>query len=153
MAELACPAPFAPNYAALMRRGLLRTVLLIATVTVVWLLVAPSQAFAMPRNGAPVCDPRGAITFAPPPQIQDTELSLDIAPDCFELTAIDFRLVKNVDHGRTAPPELSSSQESMTGSAHVVVDLEFSARLPAPSVVERAPQAADRESLERPPRR
>lgn len=135
-----------------MRRRLARILVAVATVVVVWLLVAPSQAFALPRNGAPVCDPRGAITFAPPPQIQDAELSLDIPPDCFDLAAIDFRLVKNVDHGRSAPPELSSSQESMTGAAPILLGLEFSERLPAPSVVERAPRAADRESLERPPR-
>lgn len=134
-----------------MRRRLLRTLLLIATVTVAWLLVAPSQAFALPRNVAPVCDPRGAITFAPPPQIQDAELSLDIPADCLDLAAIDFRLVKNVDHGRNAPPELTSSQESMTGIGALLLGLEFSERLPAPSLVEREPEAVDRESLERPP--
>jgi hypothetical protein len=135
-----------------MRRRLLRTVLLIATVTVVWLLVSPSQAFAMPRNAAPVCDPRGAITFAPPPQIQDAEVSFDIPADCFELAAIDFRLVKSLDHGRSAPPELKMSQESATSTGLVLLGLEFSERVPAPTVVEREPQAADRESLERPPR-
>jgi hypothetical protein len=128
-------------------------VLLIATVTVVWLLVSPSQAFAMPRNAAPVCDPRGAITFAPPPQIQDAEVSFDIPADCFERAAIDFRLVKSLDHGRSAPPELKPSQDSATGTGVVVLlGLEFSERVPAPTVVEREPRAADRESLERPPR-
>lgn len=136
-----------------MRRRVLRTLLLIATVTVVWLLVAPSQAFAMPRNAAPVCDPRGAITFAPPPQIQDVELSFDIPADCFDLAAIDFRLVKNLEHGRSAPPELSSSQDSMTAADALSLVGEFSERLPVPTVVDCEPNAADRESLERPPRR
>lgn len=132
---------------------MLKTLLALATVTVVWLLVAPSQAFAMPRNAAPVCDPRGAITFAPPPQIQDAEVSFDIPADCLDLAAIDFRLVKNLDHGRSAPPELSSSQDSMTGTDVMQLGLEFSERIPVPTVVTCEPKAADRESLERPPRR
>ena len=134
-----------------MRRRALRTLLLIATVTVVWLLVSPSTALAMPRNAAPVCDPRGAITFAPPPQIQDAELSLDIPADCFDLGAIDFRLVKNVDHGRTAPPELSSSQESMTAANVALFGLEVSERVPAPRARREAPPAGVRRSLDRPP--
>ena len=30
-----------------------------------------------PTERAPLCDPRGATTFAPPPQMQDVEVSLD----------------------------------------------------------------------------
>lgn len=127
--------------------------LVLATLVVVWLLVAPSQAFALPRNAAPVCDPRGAITFAPPPQIQDAELSLDIPADCLDLAVLDFRLVKGLDHGRTAPPDLTSSQDSVTGIGAILCGLEFSERLPIDAAPERAPKLADLESLERPPRR
>jgi hypothetical protein len=134
-----------------MRRRLVRTLLLVATVTVVWLLVSPSQALAMPRSGAPVCDPRGAITFAPPPQIQDPELSLDVPVDCFDLAAIDFRLVNGVDHGRSAPPDLSSSQESVTGMDALLFGLEFTERVPAPRAIASAPPAGVRPTLERPP--
>ena len=34
-------------------------------------------AAAAPGDRAPLCDPRGAITFAPPPQMQDVEVTLD----------------------------------------------------------------------------
>lgn len=30
-----------------------------------------------PMSGAPLCDPRGMIRLAPPPQLQDSEVSLD----------------------------------------------------------------------------
>lgn len=133
-------------------RRLLRTLLAVATLVVVWLVVAPRTAFAMPRSGAPLCDPRGAITFAPPPQVQDVELSLDIPPDCFDIGPLDLRLLENADHGRSAPPELSSTQEPGAVTDGLRLDLVFSERLPVRILVEREPQLADRDSLERPPR-
>jgi hypothetical protein len=132
-----------------MPRRLLRTLFVIATVTVVWLLVSPSSAWALP-NRAPICDPRGAITFAPPPQIQDAEVSLDIPADCFE-AVFDLRLVKNFDHGRSAPPELTSSQESMTSVNVPMLAFEFSERTKLSFDDDVAPPSGVRASLERPP--
>ncbi|MBX3228576.1 MAG: hypothetical protein KIT84_07980 [Labilithrix sp.] len=134
------------------RRLLLRTLLACATLVVVWLVVAPKTALALPRSGAPICDPRGAITFAPPPQIQDAELSLDIPADCYDVGPLDLRLLKNVDHGRPAPPELSSSQDSATALLGLRLDLVFSERLPVRVLVEREPSRADHDSIDRPPR-
>lgn len=134
-------------------RRVLRALLTVATLVVVWLVVAPRSAFAAtPLSGAPICDPRGAITFAPPPQIQDAELSLDIPADCFDIGPLDLRLVKNADHGRSAPPELTSSQEPAAAVAGLRLDLVFSERLPVRVFVESEPPLADRDSLERPPR-
>ena len=136
-----------------MRHGPWRALLAIATLVVVWLVVAPSTAFAAsPLSGAPICDPRGAITFAPPPQIQDTETSLDIPADCFDIGPLDLRLVKNADHGRSAPPELTSSQEPAAATCGLRLDLQFSERLAVRVLVESEPQLADRESIERPSR-
>jgi hypothetical protein len=132
-----------------MRRRLLRTLLFIATVAVVWLLVSPSNAWALPSR-APICDPRGAITFAPPPQIQDAEVSLDIPADCFE-GVFDLRLVKNLEHGRSAPPELTSSQESMTSATVPMLAFEFSERTKLSFDDDVAPPRGVRVELERPP--
>ncbi len=134
-----------------MRRRLLKTLLVIATVTVVWLLVAPSEALAMPLNGAPVCDVRGATTFAPPPQIQDAELSFDIPADCLDIAALDLRLVKVVGQGHSAPPELTSTQEPVSVANALRFDLVFTERLPAPVYDSTSPAVGVRLSLERPP--
>jgi hypothetical protein len=59
-----------------------RLIVAIAAAVCVWLFA--SSAFAAP---APQCDPRGAITFAPPPQLQPPEQSLDAletGPTCVE---------------------------------------------------------------------
>lgn len=74
-AELAFRDQGARNFAPLMRKKLARAFVTLATLVVVWLVASPASAST---SRAPVCDPRGAIGFAPHPQIQDIEQSLDI---------------------------------------------------------------------------
>ena len=65
-----------------MRTRALRLLLTLTTLVVVWLVASPAMAsegtLASLANKAPLCDPRGAITFAPPPQMQEPTSSLDI---------------------------------------------------------------------------
>jgi hypothetical protein len=128
--------------------SLVRAILAVATFAVVWLIVSPASA-ATPR--APVCDPRGAIGFAPPPQIQDVELSFDIPADCFEVT-FDLRDAKNVVPGGGGPIAISFSQEPAVAITAAVPALGSSERLPVPAVTPPRLPPGVRRSLERPPR-
>jgi hypothetical protein len=129
-----------------MPRKLLHAIVAIATFMVVWLVASPASATP---NRAPVCDPRGAIGFAPPPQIQDTEQSLDIPADCVEVNVFDS---KYVGQGRGAPPDLTSSTEPVSAVPPLLLDLVFAERLPAALVIEARPPPGVRASLDRPPR-
>jgi hypothetical protein len=115
----------------------------IATFVVVWLVVSPAQAMA------PLCDPRGAVGFAPPPQFQDEERSLDIPPDCVEVNPLE---TKNYLPGRPAALDLSSSQEPVAASTSVLPSFVFSERLPVRIEVEARPPPGVHDSIERPPR-
>ena len=128
-----------------MRRRLLRAVLVVATVMVVWLVVSPARA----ANAlAPVCDPRGAIGFAPPPQIQDEERSLDIPADCFEVSPLES---KNVVPGSRASIEISFAQEPAADGERLLVHAPFVMRLPvAETDAVRLPHGVQA-SLDRPP--
>lgn len=117
--------------------------LAVATFAVVWLVVSPASAMA------PVCDPRGAIGFAPPPQIQDAELSLDIPADCFDVNPLETR---NYVPGHHVQIETWTSQEPIAATPLVVLALEFTERLPVREHVEARPPPGFRMSLDRPPR-
>jgi hypothetical protein len=129
-----------------MKRRLLRTLLALATFAVVWLVVSPASASP---SMAPLCDPRGAITFAPPPQIQDAELSLDIPADCATDSPSESR---NVVPGRGPQIDISFSQEPVAASGTRLPALIFAERLPARVAVDVGLRPGVRASLERPPR-
>jgi hypothetical protein len=121
--------------------------LAIATFTVVWLVASPASA--LPAR-APVCDPRGAIGFAPPPQIQDAEQSLDIPADCYDVSPLETR---NIVPGRGHRVlDFSSSQEPVAATAPIVPVLAFAERLAVRVVIEARPPPGVRSSLDRPPR-
>jgi len=125
-------------------RTLLRAFVTLATFAVVWFVASPAQA------AAPVCDPRGAIMFAPPPQMQDPEQSLDVVAPCDR--AEDPFAARQVTPQRGPQIDLSSSQEPVTPSAFVVPLSPPLARIAAPEeALPRAP-AGVRSALERPPR-
>lgn len=126
-------------------RSVVRAVVTFATLVAVWLVVSPAQAF----GSAPVCDPRGATMFAPPPQIQDEERSIDIV-DCGDTTPLDDMV--NVGEGRTrASIEWSASSAGTLGTPPVVGLCE-GVRLRAPEgAIERLPRGT-LSSVERPPR-
>ena len=117
-----------------------------ATFTVVWLVVSPASALP---NRAPVCDPRGAVGFAPPPQFQDLERSLDIPADCVEVSFLETR---NVVPGRAPQYDFSIAQEPVVQAAAELPALVFTERLPARVVVEGRPRSGVHARLERPPR-
>lgn len=117
----------------------------VATFVVAWLVVTPS-AFA----AAPLCDPRGAIMFAPPPQIQDLEQSLDI-PACDD-HADDLFAGKSVVHRGAPQLDASSSQEPATTAATAVPLAPPLARVAAPEPREMRPPSGVRSCIERPPR-
>lgn len=153
-ALLAFPAAAGPDYASPMRPRsrqlhVLRLVSALATFVVAW-LVAPQVAWAAPTP-APVCDPRGAIMFAPPPQIQDLEQSLDVVAPC-DGRAEDPREAKHVTRGHGTSIDFSSSQEPATADDLVVPLAAPLARMNAPEPdLTRAPSGV-RSDVERPPR-
>lgn len=77
--------------------------------TFVWLL-APSA-----RAAAPLCDSRGAITFAPPPTLEEPNASIDVgdADDCSSQSRDDVAL----DHGQHG----SSTQTAAEDGARALV--------------------------------
>lgn len=143
----------------MIRRKILSALLAVATFTVVWLVVSPASAAGLsaygpdaPRMGrtpAPVCDPRGAIGFAPPPQIQDLELSLDIPADCLGDGLLETR---NYVPGHPSQLDLSSSQEPVAPHTTALPAPELSERLPVRTHVKARLPSGVRVSLERPPR-
>ena len=73
-------------------------------VTLVWLL---SEKHAL--AAAPLCDARGAITFAPPPTLEEPNASIDVgdADDCGGSTQTDVTL----DHGQRGPSAQTSADD------------------------------------------
>jgi hypothetical protein len=129
-----------------MRRKLVHAFVTLATFMVVWLVTSPARAFS---DRAPVCDPRGAIGFAPPPQIQDAELSLDIPADCADISPLES---KNFMPGRGAPIDFSSSQEPASVTTPALPVLVLAERLPVRITTCARPPPGVRSPLERPPR-
>lgn len=129
-----------------MRRKLVHAFVALTTFMVVWLVTSPARAFS---DRAPVCDPRGAIGFAPPPQIQDAELSLDIPADCVDVSPLES---KNVVPGRSVSIDLSSSQEPVAAITPTLPAFVFAERLPVRVATCARPPPGVRASLDRPPR-
>jgi hypothetical protein len=127
-----------------MRSRALRILFTLTVFAIVWLVVKPAHA------AAPVCDPRGATMFAPPPQIQDAEQSLDVVPDC----AVDSPLdVRAVGPRRGGPIAFSFSQEPMAANAILLPPMLVGDKLDAPRSSLVRPPRGVRSALERPPRR
>jgi hypothetical protein len=122
-----------------------RLIVAIAAALGVWLIAAP--ALAAP---APQCDRRGAITFAPPPQLQPPEASLDVleaGPTCAEKLASDQGFEQGtLPIPTTAPePALAPATPSVPPATPVAVITEEDTRDGARPGV--------RTRLDRPPRR
>jgi hypothetical protein len=132
-----------------MRPQILRLVLTLATFVVAWLVV-PGIASAAVQ--APVCDPRGAIMFAPPPQLQDPDSSLDVVVNDDDCTRSPLEQ-RNV-MPEQAPQRIASSsfRDAAAVTASVPVPTAAPQRLPAPDASHTSPRPGFRTSLERPPR-
>jgi len=126
--------------------SLARPVVIVLAVLVVWLVPRVAQA------AAPLCDDRGAITFAPPPTLDAQSASVDVGSPvsgCFERAA-----VAGYDQGSApnpAPQSANAEIAPVNAGAHVLpapvslapLDaLTVGARVGAHSRVERPPRLA-----------
>ncbi len=130
-----------------MRQKLLRAIFAVATFAVVWLVASPARA-----AGAPVCDPRGAVAFAPPPQQQDPEQSLDIVVNDDDCTQSPLERKNVVPNRAPSPHAAFATQEPATADAAVPVQHPDTARLPAPDAPTSSARPGFPDSLDRPPR-
>ena len=94
-----------------------------------------------PTDRAPLCDPRGATTFAPPPQMQDVEVSLDSGLTLEEcLSSLRDNDVKRGAPVR-APVPLDASSASSTPRSSVPASCSPPARASSCPLRPRAPRA------------
>jgi hypothetical protein len=117
---------------------------------------APPPPSVPPSMRAPLCDPRGAITFAPPPQMQDVEVSLDTGlalDDCMSTSSGDSR---HAAPGRAPLPidGASASLDSALARALGAAILAHAARelVPAPIASTSCSRPGYRSTVDRPPR-
>ena len=163
----------------LLRNRFMRAFVTLTTLAVVWLVCAPARAqnasvtslkslttapmstmpapvdaSVPPTSRAPLCDPRGATTFAPPPQMQDVEVSLDTGftlDDC--VTSPTSREGRRAAPGR-APTPLDATASSDAAVSTAVATLAAAARelLPVPVASTLCPRPGIRSTVDRPPR-
>ena len=121
-----------------------------ATALCAWVVATPARA------AAPMCDQRGATVFAPAPQLQPIQTSLDIAPpesadesDCFARLA--HATSASGSHAPQAPAASVTGDPAIPSFAHGVIDPAW---VPAPDVVDATNDAREGVHLrvERPPR-
>lgn len=108
-----------------------------------------------PTDRAPLCDPRGATTFAPPPQMQDVEVSLDSGLTLEEcLASLRDDAVKRAAPGRAPLPFDASGASSDAAVIATRVMLAACARelLPAPVASTSCSRPGIRSTVDRPPR-
>ncbi|MBS2018239.1 MAG: hypothetical protein JST00_35545 [Deltaproteobacteria bacterium] len=135
---------------------LFHALLTIAAFFAVWVVgerIASASTEVLARK-APLCDARGAITFAPPPQMQDPLLSLDIDVnvDCFgPATPGETRHVTN-GHAPVPVDAAAVSREPLSRAATVVVARASGDRVPAPDASTPCPRPGHRSTVDRPPR-
>ncbi len=132
-----------------MRQKLLCALLSIVTFAVVWLVATPAHA----RTGAPVCDPRGAVVFAPPPQQQDPEVTLDIVVNDDDCTQSPLEQKHATPGNAPAPDAGAAAREPASAiSTTIVARATAEERLPAPAATAERERPGFRPSFERPPR-
>lgn len=129
-----------------MRRLVYRLVLSLVAAFAVMALAREAKAAT---SDAPQCDARAATTFAPAPQLQDPETSMDLREGPCGI---------EVDLSRAARPDRSISwtpdvQEPVALAARPRVFAPRGARVPAPSAETARVPDAPHVRLDRPPRR
>ncbi|MDB5219116.1 MAG: hypothetical protein JWO86_7043 [Myxococcaceae bacterium] len=110
---------------------------------------------ATPTDRAPLCDPRGAITFASAPQMQDVEVTLDTGltlDDCFGPSTDEH--TNHASRGRAPLPSDASSASTDAAVLRAAVVLAASGRelLPAPGPSTSCSRPGIRSTVDRPPR-
>ena len=130
-----------------MLRPRLRLIVAIATALCAWLVVIPA---AWASQSAPQCDHRGAITFAPPPQLQPPEQSL-LSPDD-DLTCVEKMLLGDgVHQGNSPPPSPTATEPVAPAATPAISNVTVHETLPRPDA-RVVVLAGVRSSVERPPR-
>ena len=129
-----------------MPRALLRLVVAFAAALTAWLVAAPAWA----SMSAPQCDNRGAITFAPPPQLQPMQQSIDATDD--DMTCVEKMLAAEGVHQGNAPPPSPSATEPVAAPALPILPAFAPRALPPELDVDARAPSGVRTSLERPPR-
>ncbi|AKU95787.1 hypothetical protein AKJ09_02451 [Labilithrix luteola] len=132
-------------------RLLLRVFVALTAFVAVW-IVAPSAARAASVNAAPVCDPRGAIMFAPPPQMQDPQQSLDIVVNEDDCTQSPLETRHLVSHRAPLLIDSGPAQDPATANVATSVADPESELCPAPVASLSFARPGFRSDLERPPR-
>jgi hypothetical protein len=182
MALLAFSGPMDPDYAALTRSRYLRVLFTLTAFAVVWLVSTRARAaeasMAMsvheaassenascapppaapppisPSTKAPLCDPRGATTYASAPQMQEVESTVDSGltfEDCMPTAAGDSR---HAAPGRVPLPidAFSASSDAAVMSAVAKLARAASELLPAPGPSTPCFLPGYRSTVDRPPR-
>jgi hypothetical protein len=128
-----------------MRRQWLKHALFVATALVAWLVAMPARA------EAPMCDPRGAVTFAPAPQLPAPTTSIDVGPmpaDCSD----DATLLRHFSGGHAPLAELVQSSEPAATNALPAIPSPADSGFAYVIVAENAGPHGVASSVERPPR-
>lgn len=98
---------------------------------------------------APQCDARGAITFAPPPKLDDQNVSIDRTPSTEALAALFDS--DGYERGRTPAPDATSMGEIAPAGFAMFLPDGFMGELASDPIF--APVIQEhRSTLERPPR-
>ncbi len=127
-----------------MPRSLVKYAICVATMVAAWLVASPARA------EAPLCDMRGATTFAPAPQLQQLQVSIDLGlekDDCDPLKLL--RMVSKDRPGQSweapaADPVAASHPAPRFTPGSALVHYAEPPMLP--------PSSGVRASIERPPR-
>ena len=106
--------------------------------------------------GAPLCDVRGATTFAPPPQMQETEVSLDTGltlEDCLAgFVSHDERVLRAGSGRAPLPQEIFSNSDPAVMTALATLARAPRELLPVPDASTTCPASGVRSTVDRPPR-
>jgi hypothetical protein len=129
-----------------MLRRWVRLFVAVATALAAWVVATPAHA------AAPLCDQRGATMFAPAPQLQPIETSIDVGPAPEDSCLADLAQA-SADDGRApqAPDARVSADPAVPNLSHGVIDPPW-----VPTRTARDVTVAERDgvrsSIERPPR-
>ncbi len=125
----------------------LRIAISLLAATFVWLLAEKHAQAA-----APLCDARGAITFAPPPTLEEPNASVDIgqADDCSDSRSEDIAL----QHGQRGPSSQTAAEDgarALAATSPVILPASFADVLEAKETTFVPPSGVS-SRLDRPPR-
>jgi hypothetical protein len=116
---------------------------------------APAALTPSATDRAPLCDPRGAITFASAPQMQAAEASIDTGltlDDCFT-TSRDGDINRAVPGRAPLPSDAqSASTDAVVLATRVMLAACARELLPVPVASTECPRPGIRSTVDRPPR-